>query len=139
MFDLTNVEVQDFKEVPDGDYNLRCVNAELKDTKSGSGKYISCELDIVGTDYNGRKFWFNFNMINPNEEAVRIGKQQLKTFMTIAKHKDPNKLESVTELIGLETGAHIGPRKSDKKKEIRYFIDKLDDLPNFDSNEDLPF
>jgi hypothetical protein len=63
--------------VPPGDYPLIVEKAELRDTKAGTGKYVWIQTSITGDKFNGRKVFANFNILNPNSEAERIGRADL--------------------------------------------------------------
>lgn len=79
-FDISEVEVSergDFEIMPKGEYTLKATDAELKSTKKGDGKYLSVTFEIVKGQYTGRKVWQNFNVVNPNEKAEQIGREQV--------------------------------------------------------------
>lgn len=64
--------------MPVGFYSGVITRAEMKDTKSRSGKYLEVEFDITSPqEYTNRKFWDKFNIINSNQTAVKIAKEQL--------------------------------------------------------------
>ena len=95
MFNLTDVkETGDFSVLPKGEYLVICRESELKDTKAGDGKYIKVMFEIVSQEYNGRKLWHNFNVVNPNDMAQKIGLGQLKSFLLSSGVK-PEQLNSV--------------------------------------------
>lgn len=71
----------DFDPVPAGWYTATVANAELKDTKAGTGKYISVRFDITGPAHQGRVVFTNLNLVNPNPKAEEIGRQQLDQLM----------------------------------------------------------
>jgi hypothetical protein len=78
MFDLSTVEKSDSDSVlPAGVYDCMVTEAVVKDTKSGTGEYISMHLTILEGPAKGRKIFTNFNIKNPNPKAVSIGMQQL--------------------------------------------------------------
>jgi hypothetical protein len=80
-----------------GDYVVTCTDAEVRETKNGSGEYIKCVFE----NEDGAKIFHMFNTKNDNPKAVEIGMGQLKTFLRVANKQDPNKLERASELIGL--------------------------------------
>lgn len=51
-------------------------NVTEEKTKSGDGVYFKAEIQVVEGQYKGRKIWQNYNMVNANADAVRIGKAQ---------------------------------------------------------------
>lgn len=67
--------------IPAGWYNATIQKAELKPTKSGSGRYIGLRLAITGPTHQGRVVFCNLNINNPNPQAEEIGRQQLGEIM----------------------------------------------------------
>lgn len=68
--------------LPAGFYQGTISRANLKDNKptakDPNGKYLEVEFDInLPEEFNNRKFWDKFNIINSNATAVKIGKEQL--------------------------------------------------------------
>lgn len=79
-FDSTAVEPdagRDFEPLPAGVYECEISNSEVKDTKSGTGCYLSLELTIIGPTGAGRKVWANVTLKNANAQAESIGQAQL--------------------------------------------------------------
>jgi len=66
-----------FDPMPAGWYTAQMVDSELKTTKAGTGEYLEAKLEILGPAFAGRFVWDRFNIKNPNEVAVRIGKGNL--------------------------------------------------------------
>lgn len=137
MFDLTNVEASSFDTVPAGTYNVALEQAELVDTKSGTGQMIKATFTITGGDHKGRKLFHNFNVKNQNEKAQAIGLQQLKAMLTAAGWKD-FKFDSVTKLEGTKAAAVVRIEKSEQYGEqnrIAAFKPAAADL----ATDDTPF
>lgn len=80
-----------------GEYVVTCTDAEVRETKLGTGEYIKCVFETE----DGAKIFHMFNIKNENAKAVEIGMGQLKTFLRVAGKKDPNKVEAAGELLGL--------------------------------------
>ena len=72
---------QSYDLLPAGWYTAIITEAELKDTKAGTGKYIKVRYDITGPSSQGRCVFGNFNIQNPNAKAEEIGRQQLGDIM----------------------------------------------------------
>ncbi len=106
MWDLTNVSES---TVEPGEYTVSVAEAEVRQTKAGTGEYIKVKLETE----KGQAFFHNFNVKNPNEQAVKIGMAQLKTFMRVSGKKDPNSLKSVDELLGLRCQVKVKLEESD--------------------------
>ena len=95
--DIPVSEKRDFEPVPAGWYTVAIAGAELRDTKAGTGKYISVRFDITGPEHQGRVVFTNLNTRNPNPKAEEIGRQQLGEIMRAI---GVQKLEDTDELIG---------------------------------------
>lgn len=100
MLDLTNV-VENGGPIPNGSYPVIIEKAEIADTRSG-GQMIKLQYKVKGDVMNGRMVFDQFNIQNANPQAVQIGLSQLKGMMKAFGHPNPNRLESVTELVGLK-------------------------------------
>jgi hypothetical protein len=70
-------ESKEYGLLPEGWYEAVITSAEIRDTKSGGGKYIAMAFDITGPTHQGRKVWSNLNIRNQNPKAEEIGRQQL--------------------------------------------------------------
>ena len=66
-----------YQPIPDGDYNLRVSDAEMKATRSG-GSMLTLSIEVLGPSYAGRKFFQNYNIRCSSARAESIGIQQLK-------------------------------------------------------------
>jgi len=67
----------DFDPIPAGWYTACIASTELKDTKAGTGQYVSVRFDITGPSHEGRVVFTNLNISNPNPKAEEVGRQQL--------------------------------------------------------------
>lgn len=98
FLDLTEV-VADGEPIPNGEYNVVCETAELRDTKAGTGQYINLKFKVESFSYKGAVIYTMLNIKNPNEQAVKIGMGQLKRFMSVAGHGEI--LQELGDLEGL--------------------------------------
>lgn len=77
-FDTSSVEpAAGFYALPAGWYPVQVSNAEIQDTKSGTGKYLKLELEVIGDIHSGRKVFARMNIVNPNPQAVQIAMREL--------------------------------------------------------------
>ena len=84
-----------FEPLPAGWYTAAITQATIKDTKAGTGRYISLKYDITGPSHQGRTIFGNLNISNPNPKAEEIGRQQLNSLMRaigLAKVNDTDQL-----------------------------------------------
>lgn len=70
-----------FEPLPAGWYNATIGEADLRDTKAGTGQYVSVRYNITGPTHEGRVVFGNLNIRNPNPKAEEIGRQQLGSIM----------------------------------------------------------
>lgn len=99
--DLSNV-TENGGTIPAGRYLCVVEKAEVKPTRTAGGEYIWVQYKIIDGPYNGRAIFEQFNIRNANAQAVQIGLGQLKAFLKASGFKNPNRLESATELLGLK-------------------------------------
>lgn len=78
-FQTSNVAPAQSRELlPPGKYNVQIVASEFKSTKSGTGQYLSLEIDILEGEHAGRKIWTSLNLQNSNPKAVEIAEETLR-------------------------------------------------------------
>jgi hypothetical protein len=141
MFDLTNVESVSFEPIPAGKYLVRVVDAELQDTKDGSGQYIKAQFEVIGDSYSGRKIFHNFNTKNKNPQAVQIGLGQLKSLVECSGSNN-FKLNSPMDLVNMEAVANVKIKKSAEYEDqnvISGFSKKQASQAKVQTPSDVPF
>ena len=116
--DLTNVKDdnpnQKYDPVDEGWYAIEAEEAEVKETKAGTGEYINLKFRIINGPFEGRVLWHNFNIKNKSDMAVQIGMGQLKKFMAASDGVlNPNNLENVSDLIGFPVQAKLKIKRDD--------------------------
>lgn len=82
-FDVNELPVSDnnYDPLPEGWYNCRIVEATIKQTKSGTGQYISIRYDVTGPSHQGCQVFGTLNIKNDSQKAEEIGRQQLGQLM----------------------------------------------------------
>ena len=132
LFDVTNVEVKNnYEPIPKGKYNVISDNVEVKETKSGAGKYISVTFKITHGEYEGRLLFSIFNIQNPSAQAVEIGMQELKKWlMASGLSEDKMKVKDVNALFGLTCAALVDVKTTDdgSRNVIKGYTSLLDSL-----------
>lgn len=109
-FDVSEVDVNEgpsYELLPEGEYTLVGLEAEEKETSTG-GEMIAAKFEVVGSKGNGRWIWMNFNIVNKNETAQRIGRQQLVGWATACGKPDA---DDTDKLLGKKFNAIIGIEK----------------------------
>lgn len=100
-FDTTEVDVNntsvDYDPLPEGQYVLKAVEAEEKETSKGDGSYIKVKFEVAKGEYAGRLLWQNFNINNPSEKAQRIGRQQIVAWATACGKPDADDTDKLLE------------------------------------------
>lgn len=82
IFSVDSVEASNnYEPLPAGWYSASISDAELRDTKAGTGVYVSVKYVISGPSHQGRIVYGNMNIRNPNSMAEDIGRQQLAALM----------------------------------------------------------
>ncbi len=67
----------EFEAIPAGKYLAIISESEMKDTKSGNGRFLEIKFTVVDGDYRGRNVWARLNLENPNATAVQIARAEL--------------------------------------------------------------
>lgn len=111
--DIRNAEDTNFEPLPEGEYTVKVDSTELKATKNGTGQFIKTAFVVLAPKFQGRKLFHNFNIINENSEAMRIGKQQLKALMQSSglTQEQINQFNDTDQLIGLTCNVTVGIEK----------------------------
>jgi hypothetical protein len=104
-------ESQSYEPIPAGEYLCEIKSAELRDTKSGNGKYLAVGYSITDQKYNGRMVFGNLNLRNPNSIAKEMGLQQLGALM---KATGLVRLRDTDELVGLNCRIKVVIRKDEE-------------------------
>ena len=66
-----------FEAIPAGKYTAIITDSDLKETRSGTGRYLQLEFEITEGEYSGRKLWSRLNIENPNPDAVKFARADL--------------------------------------------------------------
>ncbi len=137
--DLNDTEEQSLELLPQGDYLVKCIEAEVKPTKANDGQFIQMQLAVVApAEHEGRQIWArhmiqsdNAEFDNKNEptngtgKAVKFGKQKVKTFLMCSGVAEDKRqaLKDVNHLVGLVVVAHLVCKEDSfgEKNEIAYY------------------
>lgn len=77
-FNPQEVEPQaDFAALPAGEYLVMLTNSELKDTKAGTGTYLSLTNQVLDGAYKGRIIFDRTNVTASNPIAQEIGRRAI--------------------------------------------------------------
>ena len=75
--------------IPSGKYQAVTTTAVRQHTKAGNGWFWELTFAIVEGQYKGRTVVHRFNMANPSEEAVAIGRSQMKRYLDAIGKPNP--------------------------------------------------
>lgn len=77
-FDASQVDPSGDRSVlPAGQYLAAIAKSDVRETKSGSGRYVNLEFEVVDGPAKGRRFWTMLNLWNANAQAVEIAQRDL--------------------------------------------------------------
>jgi hypothetical protein len=71
--------MDDFSVVPAGPYNVQVVKSEVTKTKAETGTLLKLQFKIIDGKFKGRIIFGQYNLTNPNAQAVEISRKQMKT------------------------------------------------------------
>lgn len=125
-----------FEPVPPGWYEFRVTNSEIKETKSGDGRYVKIEFTLE----NNRKHWENFNLWNPSEKAQQIGRGQFSSLCRacgkVGMVRDHEELRGCKGMIKLKiTPAKDGYEARNSATEYK----AIESAPAVDDTDEMPF
>lgn len=85
--DVPEPENRDFSPIPAGEYVVTMTESDVKDVKPPKvGQYVEAVFEIAEGAHKGRKLWERFNIVNPNDDTVRIAYQQLAAIAVAVGH-----------------------------------------------------
>lgn len=100
-FDSSEVDVNErtpgnYALLEPGDYTLKALEAEEKETSTG-GVMIKAKFEVVKGEHAGRWIWQNFNIVNKSEKAQKIGRQQLVAWATAVGKPDADDTDKLLD------------------------------------------
>jgi len=141
FLDLTSVQAQSNDLLPAGVYLVKIANAEVKDTKDGTGQYISTQLKVIEGEHEGRSVFNMFNIKSAkSEKAVEIGLTSLKSMLFHAGA--PFTLNSVGDIVGYDVGVKIGIKNDSEygdKNVVKGFTTKKMLEISKSTGQEIPF
>ena len=115
-FDATQHEPQKPLDVmPNGWYPAVINDSALKPTKAGTGSMINMVYRINQGSFEGRKAYANYNVQNPNPEAVEIANAEISAIsyaVGVPQWSDTQQIHGIPLMIKLE----VEPKHDDPTK-----------------------
>jgi len=105
--DLSDVEAGKGGRLSEGEHTVRSADAQME-TLDANRKRLRVTFNSVD---GGGDIRHDFFLMHPNDTAVRIGKEKLKSFLINARHPNPDKPGDVATLNGLECKIIVGMGK----------------------------
>ena len=116
-FDTNSVPPQDdFEVLPPGKYPVMIDKVEVRQTKAGTGYYISLTLTVLDGTAKNRKLFDNINIANPSDKCVEIGLRQLAA---LGKAVGLQAITDTSELLNRYCLAHV--KVKDNANDIRTY------------------
>lgn len=124
------VDERNFEPLPAGRYFLKATNIDEKENSSGTGEILNVEYTVTRGEFKGRKVWHVFNITHKNEQAQRIGRQQINSWSRACGK--PN-ARSTDQLEDIEFEAKItlekDPKYGEQNRVNGFIIPSDDDKP----------
>jgi len=102
---------KNFSPLPAGWYTATISEVEIKQTKAGTGEYISVKYSITGPTHEGRVIYGNINIKNPSAKSEAIGRQQLGELMRATGLAE---VEDTDQFIGGSLSIRLEIKSSDQ-------------------------
>ncbi len=133
-----NEKMGGFEAIPAGWYLAEIAKSEMKDTKAGTGKFLTCQLKILEGEYQGRYLFNLMNLVNPNQQTVEIAQKELAS---ICEACGLDEIEDSTELHGIPMAVRVTLKEASEawpaKNEIKGYKPESE-MPEQES-DDSPF
>ena len=114
-FDATSIDTSSHDPIPAGVYEALITESEIRATRAGNGKGINFTFEILSGPHKGRKVWAWINFQHPNQEAQRIGQEELAR---ICKAVGVGKLEDTAQLHNLPMMITVAIVKDDQSRNV---------------------
>jgi hypothetical protein len=98
-YEVGTEQMDSFEPIPAAKYEAMVTDSKVQDTKSGNGgKALALTWTIVAGEYEGRKVFDNVNLVNPNPQAVEIGRKQLNSISAACGYPAGTRISDSTML-----------------------------------------
>lgn len=110
---LAEVTLDEYTNIPDGDYPVLIESYEIKPHADGHGRRLNLKVRVTDGQYKGRVLFDGLSVNHRNEMAQQIALKKLKTLASIVGG------QSTADLVGKECVAKIGMSKGGNGYEPR--------------------
>lgn len=121
-----------YDPLPPGWYTATITDAELRQTKDGSGQYIKIRYDITGPTHQGRVVFGNLNIRNASARAEEIGRIELGNLMRaigLARVTDTDQL--IGGVLQIKLGVRDATEQYPAQNEVKGFRAITGSAPSF--------
>lgn len=94
----------DFEVIPPGKYPALIEDAEVIQTKKGTGHFLKLTMVILDGQYKNRKIWDQINVDNPSTECVEIA---MRTLSALGRALGLQAITDTTQLLRGVVIAHV--------------------------------
>jgi hypothetical protein len=84
--------------IPNGKYKAVATSAVRKHNKADTGWFWELTFSIIEGQYEGRTVVHRFNMANPSDEAVAIGRSHMKRYLESIGNLEPKDEEALCHI-----------------------------------------
>lgn len=121
QFNSNEVEVTSFDPIPNGDYTVAITDSDVVRNSANTGDILKLTLEVKEGQFINRKIFDQINLSNPNEVAVKIGREKLAQYCHATRQ---TVLNDSAQLHGIPFKAKVVIKKDrngeyDDRNEIR--------------------
>ncbi len=124
-----------FEPIPAGKYVAVINDDIMKDTRSGTGRYLQLEFEIIEGEYRGRKLWARLNLENPNAQAVQIARSELSA---ICRAVNVMQLRDTVELHNMPLVISVRCKKNRETDEMQNEIAGYEHKQSYSASAPAP-
>jgi len=115
--------MDDFSVVPADTYNVQIVKSEVVETKAKTGTLLKTQFKVIDGKFKGRIIFGQYNLTNPNVQAVEISRKQMKTLCdAIGK---PDGVQDSNEMHNIPLQIKVSVKPADgqyaEQNEIKFY------------------
>jgi hypothetical protein len=127
--------------IPNGTYKAVVTSAVRKHNKNNTGWFWELVFTIIEGQHEGKTVVFRCNMVNPSEEAVAIGRGQMRRFLDAIGNLEPKDESELCHIavsitVGCKKDTYVN-RKGEKAEGIFNEIAKIDPYFKESSKEEV--
>ena len=134
--DLSGTQPPTYDPIPAGTYTVDVVNAEIRDTQNGAGKYVNVEMQVQMPDGNQRTLYDVIVYEHTSDMAQQIGSARLRS-LSDAAGLDATDFDT-DDLAGKRVQARIGIQKKDPDRNEVKVYKSLNDVQPTPVQADAP-